>query len=391
MSNDAHAAAVSISLCGGPLHRLEQHLRLSREGVPADLTRSALFIVVALVPLIALAAIQGVLFGPRVTLPLWMDWTVYARFLIGIPLFVFAERVIDQRISLAFEGTIASGVIEGQALADFKAAHRKLDKSLDSLIPEILLLIGSFTLAWVNSHHLLGLHVSSWREADSGTTLAGHWHDLVSLPIVTFLMARWLWRILLWTIFLARIARSDLHLVPIHPDGAAGLGLIGGAHTAFGAILVPISAIVAARAVQWIQYGGGTLGSLQNSYATLALGAVLLTLGPTLVFMPKMVLVKRLGLVAYGKLAATYTREFDDKWVRGGAKESDELLGSADIQSLADLSNSVTIVRNMRLVPAALRHAAVVVISAVLPTIPFVMAIVPLQKIVKELGQIVMR
>jgi len=321
MSNDAHAAAVSISLCGGPLHRLEQHLRLSREGVPADLTRSALFIVVALVPLIALAAIQGVLFGPRVTLPLWMDWTVYARFLIGIPLFIVAERVIDQRISLAFEGTIASGVIEGQALADFRAAHRKLDKSLDSVIPEILLLIGSFTLAWVNSHHLLGLHVSSWREADSGTTLA----------------------------------------------------------------------IVAARAVQWIQYGGGTLGSLQNSYATLALGAVLLTLGPTLVFMPKMVLVKRLGLVAYGKLAATYTREFDDKWVRGGAKESDELLGSADIQSLADLSNSVTIVRNMRLVPAALRHAAVVVISAVLPTIPFVMAIVPLQKIVKELGQIVMR
>jgi hypothetical protein len=43
-------------------------------------------------------------------------------------------------------------------------------------------------------------------------------------------------------------------------------------------------------------------------------------------------------------------RKFDAKWVRGGAPADEPLVGSADIQSLADLGNSFEVVRTMRIV-----------------------------------------
>ena len=54
-------------------------------------------------------------------------------------------------------------------------------------------------------------------------------------------------------------------------------------------------------------------------------------------------------------LAARYAREFDRKWLRGGAPADEPLLGSGDIQSLADLGNSYEVVKEMQ--PGALHHA----------------------------------
>jgi hypothetical protein len=53
----------------------------------------------------------------------------------------------------------------------------------------------------------------------------------------------------------------------------------------------------------------------------------------------------------YGGLAARYTREFHEKWIRGRAPADEPLVGSADIQSLADLANSYEVVRGTRAVP----------------------------------------
>jgi hypothetical protein len=56
----------------------------------------------------------------------------------------------------------------------------------------------------------------------------------------------------------------------------------------------------------------------------------------------------------YGTLANKYVTEFDEKWM-GDEKTDEQLLGTADIQSLADLGNSYAGVRDMRIVPFGLR------------------------------------
>jgi hypothetical protein len=81
---------------------------------------------------------------------------------------------------------------------------------------------------------------------------------------------------------------------------------------------------------------------------------VLAVLSPLLMFSPGMARAKRKGLADYGLLAQRYVESFEQKWVLRDPTSSDELLGAADIQSLADLGNSYALVRDMRSIPFGL-------------------------------------
>jgi hypothetical protein len=379
---------------GGLFYRFERFFRLVRNDPPDPAFRVWGGVVVTFLPLVVLAAIQDVLIGSRVTLPLLLDLTIWARFVIAIPLLVGAERNIDGRLAVAVRQFRTSELVGEEARVGVEAAIAKLESARDSLIPESILLAGALVLGWLNNHAFLSVPVSSWRAITPGlassTTLAGQWLDFVSLPLFNFLVFRWLWRIALWSILLGRISRLPLNLVPTHPDGAAGLGFLGGIHAVFGTFLVPLSATVAARGVMWVQYGGGTVESFRNGAIAYAVVALAITMGPLLVFMPKLMVTKRRGLLEYSGFALEYTRRFDQKWLRGG-RGDEALLGTADIQSLADLANSFSIVKTMRIIPPSSRNAMPLLAALALPMVPFLAFIIPLEQILKQLMQLVLR
>lgn len=58
-------------------------------------------------------------------------------------------------------------------------------------------------------------------------------------------------------------------------------------------------------------------------------------------------------LAESGRLASRYTRRFEERWLRGDGSADEELLGSGDIQVLADLGNSMSVVQEMRLFRSA--------------------------------------
>ena len=374
---------------GGIFYRFEKRVGLVRATPPDPAFRMWTSVFVTFLPLVVLAAVQGVLFGRNVTLPLLLDLTAYARFVIAIPLLLKSERNIDGRLADAVGHLRTSDLVRGEARGELEAVISRVERARDSVIPESLMLVGALVLGWVNAHAILGLPVSSWRQVTPGlissTTLAGHWLDFVSMPIFNFLIYRWLWRIGLWTFFLWRVSRIDINLVPTHPDGAGGLGFLGQIHAVFGAFLAPLAASIAARGVQWVQYGEGTLESFRNAVIALAI-----TLGPLLVFTPKLLAAKRRGLLEYGGFADEYTHGFDRKWLRGG-RGDESPLGSGDIQSLADLGNSYGVIRSMRLVPAGLPQALTLVAAIALPMVPFLAFIMPLKEILKLLMQLVGR
>ena len=82
----------------------------------------------------------------------------------------------------------------------------------------------------------------------------------------------------------------------------------------------------------------------------------------------------------YGTLATNYVACFDKKWARGGGKGG-EMLGSPDIQSLADLGGSYAAVREMRLVPFGLDDVLPLAGIAVLPLLPLLVTVMPLDEI----------
>jgi hypothetical protein len=87
----------------------------------------------------------------------------------------------------------------------------------------------------------------------------------------------------------------------------------------------------------------------------------------------------------FGTLAERYVRAFDAKWLRGGAPADEPFVGSADIQSLADLGNSLEVVRSMRIVPIT-RDGIVRLVGAILiPLVPLALTMMPLEELVKML------
>ena len=108
-------------------------------------------------------------------------------------------------------------------------------------------------------------------------------------------------------------------------------------------------------------------------------------LGPLLVFAPQLAQAKRTGLREYGTLAERYVREFDAKWLRGGAPAEEPLVGSGDIQSLADLGNSFEVVRTMRIAPVTRDAIVQLAVATLVPIVPLALTMMPLEELLKKL------
>jgi len=106
---------------------------------------------------------------------------------------------------------------------------------------------------------------------------------------------------------------------------------------------------------------------------------------PFLVFAPQLAQAKRTGLREYGTLAERYVREFDAKWLRGGAPADEPFVGSGDIQSLADLGNSFEVVQTMRVVPVTKEAFVQLVAATVAPVVPLALTMMPLEELLKKL------
>ena len=61
---------------------------------------------------------------------------------------------------------------------------------------------------------------------------------------------------------------------------------------------------------------------------------------------------------------------------RGGAPADEPLVGSADVQSLADLANSFAIVRELRLVPSLKESVLTLAVITVLPLAPLPLTVI---------------
>ena len=102
-----------------------------------------------------------------------------------------------------------------------------------------------------------------------------------------------------------------------------------------------------------------------------------------MVFAPQLAQAKRTGNREYGTLAERYVREFDAKWLRGPVPADEPLVGSGDIQSLADLANSYEVVRSMRIAPIAKEDILRLVAASLVPLVPLLLTMMPLEELLK--------
>jgi len=374
---------------GGPLYQLWRRLFLAGPALELLARRMIGIPSVAWLPLLLLTVYEGVAIGHAVRVPFLYDLEVHARYLVAIPILLMAEIVVHQRIRVVVRQFVDTGIVTSETLPAFRAAIAGAMRLRNSLAVEIIMVVFVFGFGWTIWQGGSGLTGSTWYAIVDGAsyrlTGAGQWYVHVSIPIFQFLLFRWYFRLVVWFLFLRRVSRLPLRVMPTHPDRAGGLGFLGlGAH-AFVLVILAQSVALSAGLGGRMLFHGRTLLSFQYEIVAFVILQLLLVLGPPSVFMPTLLDLKRRGRREYGVLAARYTSEFHEKWIEGAAPAGEPLLGSSDIQSLADLANSYTVVGEMKPVPYGRDTIVQVAGAAIIPLLPLVLSIVPADEILKKL------
>lgn len=373
---------------GGPFFNLQKWMRLIRENAPF-LKRRALFAaLITWTPLLILSQLQGLAFGHAIPVPFFSDFSGYTRFLIAVPLLLLAENVLGPRIAEAAAHFITSGVIQEKDYGQFDRFIELGLRSRDSITAEVIIGI----LAYISSiiaFLAIPNQVSTWYRTISGDvasfTWAGYWFMGFCLPFFWFLVMRWLWRLFLWFQFLGRVRELDMQLFPAHPDGAGGIGFVGEAQRFFGIIIFTFSLSGVGVLARSIVYDHVPLARYAPGMAIYVVIVLLIVLGPLMLFAGVLLKTKYAGLHQYGTLATAYTGSFHRKWIEHQNPQHEPLLGTADIQSLADLGNSYGYVEKMRLLPVNLRTVLHLVVVSLLPMAPLLLTVMPLKDILKLL------
>ena len=362
--------ATGFSLCrGGPLFNLSGRVGLLHG--PGGLVRPGVALaLLTWVPLAVLTFFEGALSsGPRIGF--WQSLGTHVRLLVAIPLFFSAEAVFDRRIADVLRRIQQAGLI----LAREEPRRMRLACSIGEILTAILIVSGL--------RADLPLDVATWRtKADGGPTLAGWWYILVCIPVFQFLFWRWCWRLLIWTRFLWRMSRLDLQLIPTHPDAAGGLAGLGVAHVDLAPLSLAGSAVLAASYAEQIVFAGVPLSAFAISLAAAVIGGTLTLIAPLAFFTPKLIEVKQRALLEYGTLAASYTRAFAAKWLRTDPPPDEPILGTPDLQSLADLGSSFELIRNMSVLPIVPSQVLLLAIAAALPFAPLILLVIPLDQLI---------
>jgi hypothetical protein len=155
-------------------------------------------------------------------------------------------------------------------------------------------------------------------------------------------------------------------------------------------LLIAQSAVISGIMANRIFFEGAKLMNFRLEILVLVLFLVALALGPLMLFAPALLACQRLGRREYGLLASRYVAAFDKKWVRNARGNGDdggqsELLGSADIQSLADLGNSFAVVDSMNPFPFGKSAAIRVALMTALPLLPLVLTVIPFSELLDRL------
>ena len=373
---------------GGPLYRIEKRVGLIKEHAPITVRRAALAAVLTWVPLLILSAIEGTAYGHTVAVPFLRDFSNYTRFLLALPLLLLAEIVLGPRIAETAEHFITSGVVVQKDFDAFDAAVANSLRLRDSVVAEIIILVLSYIFT-ITAFRTTAVHVNTWYATQTPTgmslTLPGWWLILFCTPIYHFMLLRWFWRIFLWFRFLSKVCKLDIQLFPTHPDESGGLGFVGEAQRFFGVLLFASSVGATGVIANSLIYDKVPLENYAPAIAIYAIIALLVLLLPLIIFTPKLLAAKRKGLHQYGTLATAYTGAFQNKWVRGDNPQHDPLLGTGDIQSLADLGNSYQLVEKMNAFPVSLRSILHLVVATLLPMAPLLLTVMPLKDLLKLL------
>ncbi len=367
---------------GGPLFRLLAKFGLGHGSGERTALVCLLFVSLTWLPMAILAMVQNVAINSSLKIPFFFDISEMCRFLLCAPLLIVAEKVIEPWLRNVIQQFRA--LISSEDSAQFQKFIASAVRGRESLIVEMLLLLIAILRPHLDSS-ITQLHtVPSWQSINGSFSYAQTYCTFVAKTLMGWLWLRWLWKYCLWSLLLVRISTLNLRLIPTHPDDTGGLGFVAVGQTKFTILIAAFSLLAVGAMADDIVFQGATLHAQRWIIVAVICLALVIFTTPLLAFSPKLAECKRKGLLSYGKLAYEYVSAFDQKWIQNRQSCHEEILGHADIQSLADVEGSYSIVQRMKIVILDKDLLTSFILAAALPFAPLVLTVYPLDALLEK-------
>jgi hypothetical protein len=373
------AASPADPFDAGPFARLQTALHVPSPYAAGAWRRGALAAAVAWFPLLLLTTLEG---SVGRFLP---DAKSHVHYLLALPFLVMAEPWCLVRLSAIRQHLVVNRLVAGDDLIALErlgvSARRALDNRGAELAIALVAYVGAVLLASASYARDLGTWIGSDSTILSG---AGWWRTTISHPLMIVVIAAWLWRLLVWTRFVAGVSRLDLRLVPVHPDLAGGLCFVALSLRAFAPVAFGFGAVIAAAALSPL-IDEALL--IPMPHLALAVGIIVaLFVAPLLVFAVPLHHARIRGILDYGGLASAHGHRFEDRWLRGVDPTPPDPLDVQDFSATTDLYSIAANAWRMKLVPVTLSDVLVLALAAVLPFLPVALLIMPLGEILRGLA-----
>jgi hypothetical protein len=350
--------------------------------------RALLLALVSWLPIALWAFASGRALRGSLDEPMLQHFGVTVRCLVAIPLLVLAEATAHARTARLLPYFVRSGLVTEAALPRFREIVRGVARLRDATLPWVAIAV--ILLAWTvldpgasRSHELRWAEGAPGQGAHFG--FGGWWFLAVAVPLFLALLLAWLWRAVLLCVLLGRIARLDLAIVATHPDRTGGLGFLEELPSAFGLVVLALSAVVASGWAHDVVFHGVTVQSLAPLMGLFVAIVLLVFLAPLLVFAPRLAAARRGALLDYGALVGEHGRRVRRRWIEGESVPDDGLLAAPELGPVADTAVLYDAVRGMRTLPIGKRALVSLALPAALPLIVVLSLQVPLKTLLLTL------
>lgn len=390
VSNSSSPASDFPIFAGGPLYRVQQRIRVVREGRRRFGLATLYAVLVAWVPMVLLAAAEGLAFGPTRLESFLMDFEVNVRFLVTVPVFLFAESICEEKLRAVVRQFRDANLVLNEARDRFEQLLLDTIRLSHSNRAEMALVGLAYVHSMIAFVYVLYYPEATWRlpvrDGRHILSMAGGWYFLVAFPLFSVLLLRWLWRIILWWRLLRQISKIELNLSPAHRDEAGGLGFLSGSLAAFAGFAFGNTALCAGGVADFVIYEGESPLQYEWEVAGLIVFLLVLIAGPLMFFVLRLYEVKESASFQYGALASRHIQQVDRTWLSGTPVKEDV---GIDFRAVAHIGSSVKAVHEMSIIPLYKDDVLKLLFIALLPFLPLLTSLIPMNEVLELLLKVV--
>jgi len=382
---EAKAGRDEVSLVrGGPFYRAQEALRLVHPDHWHLGRRIVLAIAVGWLPLVLIT----LLFNPRAVLGLLTDYTVNARMLFGVPVLLAGQPAMETAFRAIVRAVRDAGLLTPSDTDRLDQTLARLIRLRDSLIPELIFVVVAYAKVAETVQTQL-MYVRPWGLVGTGVDIhlspAGWYYVLVSQLLYQLLILISIWKWVLWCIFLYRLSKLDMQLVPTHPDQHGGIGFLGLSPVAITPTFLVVSAVIGATWRSEIFREHVHFMSFKIDALVLIGVVLIIALGPLVLFVPRLTRLRRLGIFEYGALGQLESIQFHKRWIRHRAGREEEFPATPEASTLTDYGSSYQNIEHLQPFPFDQGAFVGLILAVALPLLPVVLAEVPFATVLKAL------